>query len=56
MALIAVSKSGCFAPLCSEFLWVIVSSESCFVPVDSRDVLDRDAWQAVGFTYKGVGR
>ena len=24
--------------------------------VDGRNVLDRDAWQAAGFTYKGVGR
>jgi UDPglucose 6-dehydrogenase len=24
--------------------------------VDGRNVLDRDAWQSAGFTYKGVGR
>lgn len=24
--------------------------------IDGRNVLDRDAWQAAGFTYKGVGR
>ena len=24
--------------------------------VDGRNVLDRDAWQTAGFTYKGVGR
>jgi UDPglucose 6-dehydrogenase len=24
--------------------------------VDGRNVLDRDSWQAAGFTYKGVGR
>ena len=24
--------------------------------VDGRNILDRDAWQAAGFTYKGVGR
>jgi len=24
--------------------------------IDGRNVLDRDVWQAVGFTYRGVGR
>jgi UDPglucose 6-dehydrogenase len=24
--------------------------------IDGRNVLDRDAWRAAGFTYRGVGR
>jgi hypothetical protein len=39
----------------SESVTTVGYSDSRDV-TDGRNVLDRDAWQAAGFTYKGVGR
>jgi len=51
----SVMRTGYVGLLLVEFFSEAGNSGSSLL-IDGRNVLDRDAWQAAGFTYKGVGR